>query len=151
MGREVKMLGAKTCRFGFGATALLCAVLCGGVLSPQTPQYRVEGPKSYYRYFIYPGDVLRISVSQHSELSKTVVVMPNGEINLPWLEAAKVAGLSVQAATDLLRQELQSVGNRPCVTVAVERRKGPWVLQREPFFIDVPPPSHFYATKMSDS
>lgn len=148
MGQEVKMLGAKTCRFGFGATALLCAVLCGRVLSAQTPQYRVEGPKSYYRYFIYPGDVLRISVSQHSELSKTVVVMPNGEINLPWLKAAKVAGLSVQAATDLLRQELQSVGNRSCVTVTVERRKGPWVLQREPFFIDVPPPGQFDAPKM---
>ena len=148
MGQEVKMLGAKTCRFGFGATALLCAVLCGGVLSAQTPQYRVEGPKSYYQYFIYPGDVLRISVSQHSELSKTVVVMPNGEINLPWLKAAKVAGLSVQAATDLLRQELQSVGNRSCVTVTVERRKGPWVLQREPFFIDVPPPGQFDAPKM---
>ena len=151
MGREVKMLGAKTCRLGLRATALLCAALCGGVLSAQTPQYRVEGPKSYYRYFIYPGDVLRISVSQHSELSKTVVVMPNGEINLPWLKAAKVAGLSVQAATDLLRQELQSVGNRSCVTVTVERRKGPWVLQREPYFIDVPPPSYFYATKVSDS
>jgi hypothetical protein len=148
MGQEVEMLGAKTCRFGFAATALLCAVHCGGVLSAQTPQYRVEGPKSYYRYFIYPGDVLRISVSQHSELSKTVVVMPNGEINLPWLKAAKVAGLSVQAATDLLRQELQSVGNRPCVTVTVERRKGPWVLQREPFFIDVPPPGQFDAPKM---
>jgi protein involved in polysaccharide export with SLBB domain len=94
MGREVKILGANTCRLGSGATALLCAALCGGVLSAQTPQYRVEGPKSYYRYFIYPGDVLRISVDQHSELSKTVVVMPNGEINLPWLKAASVAGLS---------------------------------------------------------
>jgi protein involved in polysaccharide export with SLBB domain len=145
------MLGSKTCRLGLGATALLCAAFCGRVLSAETPQYRVEGPKSYYRYFIYPGDVLRISVYQHSELSKTVVVMSNGEINLPWLKAAKVAGLSVQAATDLLRQELQSVGNRSCVTVAVQRHKGPWVLQREPFFIDVPPPSHVYATKMLDS
>jgi protein involved in polysaccharide export with SLBB domain len=152
MRQEVKMLGARTCRFRFGATALLCAALCSGVLSAQTPQYRVEGPNAtYYEYFIYPGDVLRISVHQHSELSRTVVVMPNGEINLPWLNSAQVAGLSVQAATDLLRQELQSVGNRSCVTVTVQRRKGPWVLQREPFFIDVPPPSRFNATKMTDS
>jgi len=87
------MLGAKTCRFGFGATALLCAVLCGGVLSAQTPQYRVEGPKSYYRYFIYPGDVLRISVSQHSELSKTVVVMPNGENQSAVAQGCESCGL----------------------------------------------------------
>jgi len=151
MGREVKILGANTCRLGLGATALLCAALCGGVLSAQTPQYRVEGPKSYYRYFIYPGDVLRISVYQHSELSKTVVVRPNGEINLPWHKAAKVAGLSVQATSDLLRRELRSVVGWSCVTVAIKQRKGPWVLQKEPYFIDVPPPGHIYATKMSDS
>jgi len=151
MGREVKMLGAKTCRLEFGATALLCAALCGGVLSAQTPQYSVEGPKSYYRYFIYPGDVLRISVYQHPELSGTVVVRANGDINLPWHKAAKVAGLSVEATSDLLRGELQSVVGWPCVTLTVKQRKGPWVLQKEPYFIDVPPPSHLYATKMSDS
>jgi protein involved in polysaccharide export with SLBB domain len=145
------MLGAKTCRLGFAATALLCAALCGGVLSAQTPQYRVEGPKSYYRYFIYPGDVLRISVYQHPELSKTVVVRANGDINLPWHKAAKVAGLSVEATSDLLRRELQSVVGWSCVTLTVKQRKGPWVLQKEPFFIDIPPPSHAYSTKMSDS
>ena len=147
------MLGAKTRRFGFGATALLCAGLSSGVLSAQTPQYRVEGPRSYYEYYIYPGDVLQISVYQHPELSKTVTVKPNGDINLPWLNAVKVAGLSVQAASDLLKQKLQSVVDKscvPCVTVAVKRRTGPWIFQKEPFFIDVPPPG-FYETKIRDS
>src|SRR5437899_11744633 len=124
------MLGAK---IGFVATALLSAALCAGVLNAQTPQYRVEGPRSYYEYYIYPCDVLRISVYQHSELSKTVAVTPSGEINLPWLNATKVAGLSVRAASDL---------QGPCVTITVRSRKGPWVLKEEPFFIDVPPPSH---------
>ena len=145
------MLGEKTCRFGFGATVFLRAALCSGVLSAQAPQYRVEGPGSYYEYYISPGDILQISVSQHRELSKTVVVRPNGDINLPWLNTAKVAGLSVQAASDLLRQKLQSVVDKSCVTVTVKRRKGPLVLEKEPYFIDVPPPSHFYAEKMRDS
>jgi protein involved in polysaccharide export with SLBB domain len=70
------MLGAKTCRLAFGATVLLCAFLYGGVLSAQTPQYRVESRRSFYRYYIHPGDILQISVYQHPELSKTVVVMP---------------------------------------------------------------------------
>jgi len=35
------MLGAKTCRFGFRVTALLCVATCCGVLSAQTPGYRV--------------------------------------------------------------------------------------------------------------
>jgi len=84
-------------------------------------------------------------------LSKTVVVTPNGEINLPWLNDAKIAGLTVEAASDLLNQKLQSVVDGPCLTVTVRRRKGPWVLQREPYFIDVPTPSHIYAKKMQDS
>lgn len=150
MGQEVKMPRAKTHRFGFGVTALLCAATCCGVLSAQTPLYRAEGPISYYEYYIYPGDILQISFPEHSELSKTVVVRPNGDINLPRLHAVKVAGLSVQAASDLLRQKLQSVAEQSCVIIAVKRRKGPWILQKEPFFIDVPSP-RFYETKMRDS
>ena len=150
MGQEVKMLGAKTCRFGFRVTGLLCAATCCGVLSAQTPQYRVEGPRSYYRYHIYPGDILQISVYQHPELSKTVVVRPNGDINVPRLNAVRVAGLSPELASDLLRQKLESVVDRPCITIRVKRQMGPWILENEPFFIDVPSPG-FYETKIHDS
>ena len=152
-GYEIMMLGAKTCRFRFGATGLLCIAFWSGVLSAQTPeaQYRVEGPRSYYEYYIYPGDVLRISVSLHPELSKTAVVTPNGEITLAWLKAAKVVGLTARAASDLLNQKVRLVVDGSCVTVTVQRRNGPWVLQREPYFIDVPTPSHIYANKMRNS
>jgi len=131
-------------------TALLCAATCCGVLSAQTPQYRVERPRSYYRYHIYPGDILQISVYQHPELSKTVVVRPNGDINVPRLNAVRVAGLSPELASDLLRQKLQSVVDRPCITMRVKRQMGPWILENEPFFIDVPSPG-FYETKIHDS
>lgn len=141
------MRGTTDWRLGFVVTALLCgAGLCSGVLNAQTSQYRVEGPKSYFRYYIHPGDVLRISVSRHPELSETVVVKPNGEISLTWLSAAKVAGLRVEAASKLLGEKRQS-----CVTVRVQRRKGPWVLEKEPYFIDVLPASHFAMKKMQDS
>ena len=139
------MLGAKTFRLGLRATALLCGTaVYGGVSSAQTPQYRVEGPKSYYRYYIFPGDVLQISVSQHPELSKTVVVRPDGEITLPSLSGAKVAGLTVQGATKVLNEKLQS-----CVTVRVRRRKGPWVLEKVPYFVDVPSPGQSSAARVS--
>jgi polysaccharide export outer membrane protein len=150
MRKEVKMLGAKSRRLGFGATALLCAALCSGVLSAQAPQYRVEGPKSFYTYHIYPGDILQISVYQHPELSKTVVVRPNGDINVPRLNAVRVAGLSVELASDLVRQKLQSVIDQPCMTITVKRRNGAWILEKEPFFIDVPSPG-FSQTQIHDS
>jgi protein involved in polysaccharide export with SLBB domain len=126
---------------------LLCAGVCGGVVSAQESQ----NSRLYYAYYICAGDVLQISVYQHPELSKTVVVRSRGDIHLPWPNAAKVAGLSVQAASDLLRQTLPSAVDRSCLTVTVKRRKGPWVLEKEPFFIDVPPPGQFYAPKMRDS
>lgn len=140
---EVKMLGAKTCRFRFGATVLLCAGLCGGVVRAQESQ----NARWYYVYHIYAGDVLQISVYQHPELSKTVVVSSKGNINLPWLNSAKVAGLSVEAVSNLLREKLQ----KSCVSVTVKRRNGPWVLEKEPFFTDVPSPSQSYATRLRDS
>ena len=144
------MLGAKTCRFQFRLAALLCAASCCGVLSAQTSQYRVEGPRSYYRYHIYPGDIIQISVYQHPELARTVVVKRNGDIDVPRLNAVRVAGLSVELASDLLRQKLQSVIGGDCITIKVKRRKGPPILEPEPFFMDVPSPE-FYETKIHDS
>ena len=140
------MLVAKTCRFRFGFAALLCAALCGGVVSAQESQ----SARWHYAYHIGTGDVLQISVYQHPELSKTVVVRPNGDIDVPRLNAVRVAGLSVELASDLLRQKLQSVVDGPCMTIRVKRRKGPWVLEEEPFFIDAPSPG-FYETKIHDS
>jgi protein involved in polysaccharide export with SLBB domain len=141
------MLVAKTCRFRFGFAALLCAALCGGVVSAQESQ----SARSHYAYHIGTGDVLQISVYQHPELSGAVLVRASGDINLPWHKAAKVAGLSVEATSDLLRRELQSVVGWPCVTLTVKKRNGSWVREKEPYFIDVPSPSQSYATRMRDS
>lgn len=141
------MFVAKTCRFRFGASVLMCAGLCGGVVSAQ----ETHKARSYYRYHIGTGDVLQISVYQHPKLSGTVVVGASGDINLPWHKAVKVAGLSVAATSDLLRRELESVVGWSCVTLTVKQRKGSWVLEKEPYFIDVPSPSQSYATRMRDS
>jgi hypothetical protein len=136
------MFVAKTCLFRFGAAVLLCACLYGGVVSAQEHKAR-----SFYRYHIGTGDVLQISVYQHPELSGTVVVRTSGDINLPWHKAVKVAGLSVDLTSDLLRRELESVVGWSCVTLTVKQRKGSWVLEKEPYFIDVPSPSQSYADK----
>jgi protein involved in polysaccharide export with SLBB domain len=110
-----------------------------------------QNARWHYAYHIGAGDVLQISVYQHPELSGTVVVRAGGDINLPWHKAAKVAGLSVEATSDLLRRELQSVVGWSCVTLKVKQRKGSWVLEKEPYFIDIPSPGQSYATRMRDS
>jgi len=140
------MLGAKTFRFGFGFMVLmLCAFLWCGILSGQ----EIQRAKSHLVYHIGTGDVLQISVYQHPEWSTTVVVRANGEINVPWHRDAKVAGLSVEAASTLLREQLQSVIDWSCVTLTVKQRKGSWVLEKEPFFVDVPSPGQSSAATVS--
>ena len=140
------MLGAKTFRFGFGCMVLLlCAFLCRTVQSGQ----EISKPRSHLVYHIGTGDVLQISVNQHPEWSTTVVVRANGEITVPWQRDAKVAGLSVEAAFTILREQLESVNVWSCMTLTVKRRKGSWVLEKEPFFVDVPSPGQFSAARVS--
>ena len=140
------MLGAKTCRFWFGCIVLLlCAFRWCGVLSGQ----EIQKVRSHLVYHIGTGDVLQISVYQHPEWSTTVEVRANGEINVPWHRDAKVAGLSVEVASTLLREQLQSVNNWSCLTLTVKRRKGSWLLEKEPFFVDVPSPGQFSSARVS--
>lgn len=77
------------------------------------------------------------------------MVRANGKINVPWHRNAKVAGLSFEAAFTLLREQLKSMKNWSCLTLTVKQRKGSWVLEKEPFFVDVPLPSQFSAATVS--
>jgi hypothetical protein len=140
------MLGAKTFRFGFGCMVLLlCAFLCCGVVSGE----EIQKAKSHLVYHIGTGDVLQISVDHHPEWSTTVVVKANGEITVPWHRDAKVGGLSVELAFTLLREQLQSLNDWSCVTLTVKQRKGSWVHEKEPFFVDVPSPGQSSAARVS--
>ena len=141
------MLAARTCRFGFFGcmVLLLCAFLWCGVLGGQ----EIQKAKSHLVYHIGTGDVLQISVYQHPEWSTTVVVGANGEISVPWHRDTRVAGLSVEAASTLVREQLQSLIDWSCVTLTVKQRKGSWVLEKEPFFVDVPSPDQIPAARVS--
>ena len=82
------MLGSKTFRVWFGATLLMCASFCCEVLSAQEKSRSIAPADVEYR--ITNADVLLISVNQHPELSRTVVVRSGGSIHLPWCNAFKV-------------------------------------------------------------
>ena len=142
------MFVVKTRRVGFGAAALLCAGLYGVSVNAQVS----ERVRWHHAYHVGVGDILEISVSEHPELSGPVVVSRSGEVSLPWHKVIKVAGLSVETTSALLRQELQSVKGSTCVTLTVKRkRSGSWVPEKEPYFTDVPPPAQTYATGTRDS
>ena len=116
------------------------AFVCSGVVRAQEKPLP-KAPDTEYR--ICTGDVLQISIYQHPELSKAVVVTQEGNITLPSVNAVKAVGLSPAALASLLHDKLQSVVPAPHVTVTVKVHHGPPVpLPLEPWPRDIPPPEH---------
>ena len=133
------MLESKTFRVWFGATLLMCAGFCGEVLSAQEKSRSIAPEDVEYR--ISNADVLLISVYQHPELSRTVVVRPDGSITLPWCSAVRVVGLSPSTLLVLLRDKLESMVSNPQVSVTVKIHGLPPVpLRREQSPRDIPAP-----------
>jgi protein involved in polysaccharide export with SLBB domain len=115
--------------------------VCSGVATPQDKPLPKAAPDAEYR--ICTGDVLQISIYQHPELSKAVVVTQEGTITLPSVNVVKAVGLSPVALASLLRDKLQSAMPDAQVTVIVKIHHLPPVpLRREPWPRDITPPEH---------
>jgi|SRR5580658_4015531 hypothetical protein len=133
------MLESKTFRVWFGAMLVMCAVSSGEALSAQEKQHSIAPAVDTYRVHI--GDVLEISVYEHPELSRRVVVRRDGNITLPSVNAVKVSGLSAMDLAMLLRAKLESVIPKPQVTVTVVIHTFPPVPPSlEPSPRDIPSP-----------
>jgi hypothetical protein len=133
------MLESKTFQVWFGATLLMCASFCGEVLSAQEKSRSIAPADVEYR--ITNADVLLISVNQHPELSRTVVVRSDGSITLPWCNAVKVLGLPASTVAVLLHDKLESIVSNPQVSVSVKIHRGPPVpFRREPSPRDIRAP-----------
>jgi protein involved in polysaccharide export with SLBB domain len=76
-------------------------------------------------YRIKIGDTLQVSVDEHPELSKTVVVDGKGRISLPRIHTMKASGLSVMELITTIRQTLQPKIENPRVSVCVGCRMTP--------------------------
>lgn len=136
-----RMRHPKTFRVAFGATVLVCAICSREVLGGQ--EKPLANAPSEAEYHVGTGDVLRIAVYQHPEVSKTVVVSPDGSITLPPLNAVKVAGLSVSGVAELLRNKLEPMLSKPQVTVILEEIHNFIPPNRaRPPLRDIPAPDH---------
>lgn len=78
-------------------------------------------------YILAPGDQLEVMVYRNPELSRTVLVRPDGYISVPILDDVKAAGLTVpqldKRLTDLFERRLVN----PEVTVIVNNAQEPMV------------------------
>jgi len=86
----------------------------------QPPVVRAEVEEPYR---ISAGDVLRIDVFALQEISGEYQVGPGGAITMPLLGQIVVAGLTVDEATEAVRQHLGELVRRPTLVLAVEETK----------------------------
>jgi len=70
-------------------------------------------------YTIGEGDALDISVWQHSELDKKVIVRPDGYVSFPLVGDVKANGLTPPQLSSLIKENLSRLIKDPQVTVIV--------------------------------
>jgi polysaccharide biosynthesis/export protein len=70
-------------------------------------------------YLIGSGDVIEISIWRNEDLSRVVVVRPDGKISLPLMGEIKVSGLTPLKLRSLILQKLKEFGETPEATVII--------------------------------
>lgn len=75
-------------------------------------------------YRLNPGDALQVSVWREEELTRQLVILPDGSIGFPLAGRLEVAGLTTTQAEELLEQELIETIKAPRVTIVVTSVEG---------------------------
>jgi polysaccharide export outer membrane protein len=102
------------------AAMLASLTLCGCAVAP-TYNWRGE---SAFGYRIGPGDMLRVVVWKHDELSTQVSVRPDGAISLPLVGDVRATGRSAsEIAADVQQRLHRFYQDDPPVTVQVQEVK----------------------------
>ncbi|TKB84785.1 MAG: hypothetical protein E8D44_05465 [Nitrospira sp.] len=104
----------------FVTAAVLIAFLSGvGGCSQQNVQYQgMSVPPA--EFLIGPEDVLVVTVWRNQELSKEVIVRPDGKISLPLIGDIMAAGLSAQVLSKHVADALAEFMSTPTVSVQVK-------------------------------
>lgn len=114
------MLESKTGRVWFCAILLLCAISCGGVVlnaqQKQSPAPLATGEGDYH---IAPGDVIQIDVWKEPEITRTILVRPDGKISLPILKDVQAEGLTAMQLAGVLHDGLAKHLTNPQITVTI--------------------------------
>ena len=100
---------------------LLRLVLVLMVLGGEALSVLAADGKGLGEYFIGPGDILEIAEWKNPDLTKTVVVLPDGKITFPLLGEMMVAGKSAGQVTQEISQALKTYVPAPNVSVVIHQ------------------------------
>ncbi len=100
--------------------SIACVVAVGGCGSlPQDVMEEVNRPVSK-EFVLGPEDVLEIAVWRNQDLSRTVIVRPDGMISLPLIGDIKASGLTATQVGDRIAKRLTEFKENPSVSVSVK-------------------------------
>ncbi len=104
-----------------GLIASVVVASCGGY----TGANRISAPEAYaYDYVIGPGDALEIFVWRNPDLSRSVIVRPDGKISAPLVEDLIAGGRTATQLANEIEAVLSQYIRDPLVTVIVSDFQG---------------------------
>jgi polysaccharide biosynthesis/export protein len=113
--RYERALSPSSCFFALLAFA---ALICGGCQTPLPPLPNPPGPYTAVR--LSPGDVLKFSFAEESDLDQTQKIRRDGKISLPYLGEVKAAGKRVIDLQRELTRRYDEYLDNPEVLVTLE-------------------------------
>lgn len=97
-----------------------------GVGVPKTPEAKRAESRAEKKalivtddYIIGPEDILEISVWRNPDLSREVMVRPDGRISLPLIGDVKAVGLTTSELRDDIKEQLKAYKENPTVAIVV--------------------------------
>jgi len=86
----------------------------------ESPNLKGPKPTGPPPYLVQPNDLLEIYVWKDQNLTRKVIVRPDGRISFPLIQDLPVAGLSPEAIKSEIEKRLKEYIEAPNVTVIVE-------------------------------
>lgn len=90
-------------------------------LAPAVPAVKQQPAKATKSYAIDIGDVLYITVLPAEELTREVVVQPEGEISMPLIGLTKAKGLTIDELAANVTKSLSKFISNPKVNVSIRK------------------------------
>ncbi|MDT3778201.1 polysaccharide biosynthesis/export family protein [Nitrospira sp. MA-1] len=122
--RSVQVFFLVTGLLTLNLTGLACADSNMGSISEEAKRAESRAEKRALividDYIIGPEDILEISVWRNPDLSREVMVRPDGKISLPLIGDVKAVGRSTSELRDDITQKLKSYKENPTVAIVVK-------------------------------
>ena len=115
---HLRMNSGMACvRFFMMLLALGIALGCGTPSKEILDEAATPVPKEF---LLGPEDVLEVTVWRNQDLSRTVVIRPDGKVSLPLIGDVQASGLSTSQVADKIAARLTEFKENPVVTVTVK-------------------------------